>query len=186
MRCVVHVQPAETPDRPARCLNAHAVHEPSSRASVDPVDMPEQAVAVDLGVLSARILAVGVAMQHRHAVPVQYTTAGTVGVHAGSVRPQLPHDRFVQVAAELTDHAGPVFLGADKAMVMVAEQQVSRLVFVDQVHARFNVGGHILVSFLIGAARAKESQVEHIAEMDAGIGPEVVDELSDERPCVSV
>jgi hypothetical protein len=105
MRCVVHIQPAETTDRPARRLHAHAVHKPSSRASVDPVDMPKQAVAVDLSVLAARVLPVGVAVQHRHAVPVQHTATGTVGVHAGSVRPQLLHDRFVQVAAELTDHA---------------------------------------------------------------------------------
>lgn len=114
--------------------------------------MPEQTVAVDLGLLAGRVLPVSVAVQHRQPVPVHDPSPRAVGVDLCTVQCQLPKHRLMQVATELADHARPVFLRPHHTVIVVAEQQMCRLVFVDEVHPRINVGRYILETLLIVTA----------------------------------
>jgi len=103
-----------------------------------------------------------------------------------AVHPEQPHDLVVEIPVGLPDHAGRILAPANEPVVVVAHEKRRRLVFVDQVHARVNVGQHIVGPLFIARTLPEPSKVPSVAEVYPDRGAKVGDEVEDERPCFPV
>jgi hypothetical protein len=83
----------------------------------------------------------------------------------------------MQVFVGLPDHARRVFAAPDQPVVVVPEHEHGRLVLVDQVHPRVDVGQYILSPFLVRGARPEPPEIPGIAQMDAVFRAEIRDEI---------
>jgi hypothetical protein len=83
----------------------------------------------------------------------------------------------MQVSVGLPDHARRVFAAPDQPVVVVAEHEHGRLVLVDQVHSRVDVGQYILGAFLVGRTGPEPPEIPRIAQMDTVFRAEIRDEI---------
>ena len=97
-----------------------------------------------------------------------------------------PHDLIVDVAGRSSHHSGSVLGRTDKPVVVVAEEEVGRLVLVDQVEPRVDVSRDVLGTLFVGRALTQPAEVEYVAEMQSPCRLELGYEVPDEPPRLGV